>query len=556
MFGIAQNRQTPPEGPPAQKQVRPDPSRRHLLPAPEPPRTARQDPWAGPQDHCVSRQGRRTPPPSRPWTVFAGARILLLAGAVWLCGCGWWPETRDAAEWVAPSPNVPWQPPAAIIPAARAEPPEAPAKTPALPAPRHLGDLIDLALERNPDTRAAWHAAQAAAAAWAVQQADLWPRLDLEARSAYSEARAASAPSVTSSRAQTAAVELSWLLLDFGGRQAAIEEKRQALAAASFSHNARIHDLVLQVEEAFFDYLGARALVQALETSVQEAQINLDAARQRHQAGLATSADVLQAQTALSQARLNLQAASGHVRIMHGVLATAVGMPVGSLPPLAETSLAPLPLERVEAAVETYLHHAVQERPDLAAQRARVAQAQARTRVAATAMAPRLTLDGLLGGDINENHGDPSRRNSIALAVRVPLFDALARRNDLIRYRHEARLEEARLEGLLQSAALEVWSSYVELNTAAEQVVTSADLVTSAEQLHKVALGRYREGVGAILDLMAARSSLETARAQRIRAQADWYIALARLSHHAGLLAGQTPHPSAVPRASGKDTLP
>src|SRR5205807_1757978 len=77
---------------------------------------------------------------------------------------------------------------------------------------------------------------------------------------------------------------------------------REALLAADWTHNATLQNVVLDVEQAYFDYLGTKALLGAQQTTLKEAQTNVEAAEQRHNVGLATIADVLQARTALSQA--------------------------------------------------------------------------------------------------------------------------------------------------------------------------------------------------------------------------------------------------------------
>ena len=487
--------------------------------------------------------------------ILSGARILILI-LIWAAGpigCRGLPLISSTDDWVSAAPEKQWRAPRDLSRNSTSTP-QAAGPAPVTGGWR-LGDLVELALRCHPATREAWHAAQAAAAGWQSRQADLLPSIDLTAGSAYSEYRSSTGRAVNSHRSHTAAAVLNWVLFDFGGRAATIEEKRQALAAASFGHNSAIQDVVLEVERAFYGYLGAQALGRAYRTSVQEAETNLEAARQRHRAGLATVADVLQAQTALSQARLNYQTAAGRIQTMRGTLAAAVGIAVGSLPPLAEAALDP-PLTEAGDTVEEYLRQALQERPELAAQRARVARAHAHADAVAAAMAPRLALDASAGGDMDENHNDPTRNNRIGLTVSVPLFDARSRRNDTVQARQAAAAEQARLEGLESTVALQVWTSYFDLKTAAGRVTTSADLVASAEQLHEVALGRYREGVGAILDLMAARTALESARAQQIQARADWFITMAQLVHHAGRLAAENPVLTAFPGTSQKDKTP
>ena len=67
-------------------------------------------------------------------------------------------------------------------------------------------------------------------------------------------------------------------------------------------------------------------------------------------------------------------------------------------------------------------------------------------------------------------------------------------------------------------------------------MATSEELFKSATESYDVASGRYKAGVGGILDLLAAQAALESARAQRVQAYTDWHLALAQLAHDAGTL--------------------
>lgn len=58
---------------------------------------------------------------------------------------------------------------------------------------------------------------------------------------------------------------------------------------------------------------------------------------------------------------------------------------------------------------------------------------------------------------------------------------------------------------------------------------TTADLLASAEQSERVALGRYKAGVGNILDVLNAQSALASARLQRIQSLLDWHVSRATL---------------------------
>ncbi len=61
--------------------------------------------------------------------------------------------------------------------------------------------------------------------------------------------------------------------------------------------------------------------------SYAEAESSVVAAEARHEVGLATIADVLQARTARAQVKLDLQTTEGQVRTTKGALAVSMGYP-------------------------------------------------------------------------------------------------------------------------------------------------------------------------------------------------------------------------------------
>ena len=91
----------------------------------------------------------------------------------------------------------------------------------------------------------------------------------------------------------------------------------------------------------------------------------------------------------------------------------------------------------------------------------------------------------------------------------------------------------------------QVFVSYYALQTAEQRVATADDLLVSAQQSVQVAAGRYREGVGSIIDLLTAQTALANARAQQVQSRWQWYTSLAQLARDAGVLGvhGDTPFP-------------
>ena len=471
-----------------------------------------------------------------------GILSALLSGGFFLAGC-YHPAAETALnEYVAPSADVAWTPPAGATigtepKAASVDIPENLLKP---GAKWQLLDIIEVALQNSPETRSAWYSARSAAADWLSKKGGNYPEINGGAGIRRIDNLTSTNRTGPSETSLEPTLELSWLLFDFGGRKASVEEKRQALIVADFIHNATVQDQVFLVLRTYFEYASARALERALATSLDEAATNLQAAQDRHQNGLATIADVLQAKTALSQARLNLDGAQGQVQTIRGALATAMGIPANTACDIEDLPMNP-PVDRVSEAVEDYIKRAEENRPDLAAQKSRVEESMAHIRTVRSAIYPSLVLSNTMGGTLDNQGAGFRADNTAALNIVVPLFNGSSRRYDLFKAKQDANVQEAQLRSLEQSVILQVWSSYFSLKTSAQQVKTVEDLLASAAQSYEVALGRYKEGVGGLLDLLSAQSALMDARARQVSAQADWYISFSQLARDTGVLWSAAP---------------
>ena len=423
--------------------------------------------------------------------------------------------------------------------------PPAPPEMPSPVIPEHLleegatftlADVVDIALRNNPVTRTAWLEALSAQAELGSTRSAYYPRLDLTIDATRTQQSALGGQFDFLQTSYGPTVDLSWLVLDLGGRAADAEDARLGLLAADWTHNAVVQNVILAVQQTFVAYLNAKAQLEAARTNVAQAQTALDAAEARHDAGLATIAEVLQSKTALSQEQLAVDRLSGSVLALRGALATAMGLPastpydVGNLP-------SELPLSLATATVEELIEEARAARPDLAAARLEAEQAAARIRSARAQGLPVLSL----GASASRIYYDPATYAdygdswSARLMLGVPLFTGFETKYNTEKAKQDAAASASRADTLEQQVILEVWTSYYGLKTATQLVSTSRDLLASAEQSERVAMGRYREGVGTILDLLAAQSALADARAEEILARSSWFYALAQLAHDVGI---------------------
>jgi outer membrane protein len=435
---------------------------------------------------------------------------------------------------------------------AGALPPQVAARAAALTLP----EIVDLALRNNPITRESWAQAQAYANAYGAARAAYFPTLDGSVTAARSEQAGGASTSLGAASAAgrprstlEPAVSLSYTVLDFGVRSGNVASARETAYAMSFTHNATIQSTVLTVEQAFYTYVAARAVLEAQQQSLREAQVSYDAACQRDSVGLATKADVLQARTALAQAQLALDTADAQVQTTHTKLAVAFGAPA-STPYDVAARAEDLDVADVTQNVDSLIDEALRRRPELQAARASVRAAHADVRAARGALFPSVSLSASSGYTDANVSALTGRNYGLSVGVSLPLFRGFANRYDIARAQAGVQYEAAYTEALRQSVASDVVTAYYQMQSAARQVRTTDDLFASASAAMEVACGRYEAGVGSIIDLLTAQASLASARAQRARSRWAWAQQLAALAYAAGALdeRGSAGIPVAVPR--------
>jgi outer membrane protein len=463
----------------------------------------------------------------------AGAWLALL-----LAGCAGTPSVSGVRA-ASPAPDKPWTPPkGAVAPVVTADTSAEAAVPPDLADRMQrltLAEIVELGLRSNPTTRLAWANAQTAASVYGSERGAWFPTVDADVSASRLKTAASQGRSAVEQSILTPSITLSYLLFDFGGRTGRVAGARHRSLAASFAHNASIQDVVLQIQVAYFQYLANRGLLVAQRTTLEEAETNLTAAEERRRVGVNTIADVLQARTAASQARLDLQTIEGNLQTTRGALALALGLPA-NLPYEVDSSAAAAPVVPLADSVNAIIATALQGRPDLAAVQAEVAAARANVTETRAALLPSLGFSATAGRTYATTIPNGANSYSLSLGLTIPLFNGFSRQYDLRAAEFEAEAAKARAQSLRNDVVFQVFSAYYNLQTSTRRVATAGDLLASAEQSNQVALGRYKAGVGSVLDLLAAQTALADARAQMVEARLSWSVSLAQLAHDAGVL--------------------
>lgn len=396
-----------------------------------------------------------------------------------------------------------------------------------------LAELTALALRNNPETTIAWSTLAQSQAAETIARAGWWPALSGSYAATRSRTVSSSGSEAPAQTRYGPMLTLSYLLFDFGGRGGRVEQAAAETLAAQYTLNQTLQDLALTVEANYYTVIGSEAIVGASQQALDEAQANLDAAQTRHEAGLATIADVYQAQAAYASAQLTLQQAQGQLRIARGALAAAAGyrpdarLALTDWNPEAETVV--MPAQTLEALME----QARGARPELLAAQAAEQAAAGAVRAARGAALPSLALNASAGQTRIVDRGD-GHPFSVGATLSVPLFQGFALKAAIRGARAALEGAQASTESLRLSVQQQVWTAYQNVQTAHDSLGASRTQLEAAQRAADAIRARYKNGLSSILEVLTTEAALAQARVTRIQAYLDWYLALATLAHDAG----------------------
>lgn len=402
-----------------------------------------------------------------------------------------------------------------------------------LSKPISLTEVTEASLCNNPQTNEIWASARAQAAQLGVAKSAYLPTLtdNVSTSLGYASPESTSRSNPTFNLSNN--LVASYLLYDFGNRNANLENARQLLLSASASQSSTVQTVLLASTVAFYQVQANIAALDAAREVERASEESFKAADARYKAGVATPADKLQAQTAYAQLTLARITNEGNLQTAYGSLANVMGLPANQNITLA-SSLVNAPQSILED-VNTLIEQAVARRPDLIASEAQLMAAQASIDASKAAAKPTISVS-MSNGMQDGSQLDFNKNSTLGLTVSIPLFNGFAPSYRIRAAEATADLRAAQRDRLKLQISLDVWTAYQNLRTALQSVTATEVLVSSAEQSYRVALGRYKAGVGNIIDTLNAQSALATARQQKIQATLNANIARATLAQAMGAL--------------------
>ena len=429
----------------------------------------------------------------------------------------------------------------------------------------NLAELINIALQNNPQTKQTWATARSSAAQYGQVLSSFFPQINVSnnftrqkgsfptansftagSSGSASSGSAGNVGNQTSSNAtsrQTSYssqggpdVALSYVLFDFGQRTASASAAREALYYADLNHNQEIQTVLQTVMDDYYTYTYQLALLRSDQANLANAQMSLDAANERFALGLAALGDVATARTTFLQNRINLTSQKQNVENAFAQMAVDIGLPanipfkVQPLPDQVQTS------ELLES-VDQLVQMAQDQRQDFLAAQANVRSKEALVLAAKRAVLPVLSTNLDTGHYWFQKGTQENRMHWIAtFSLDFPLFDGFFYKNGVRKAEANLDVAKAQMYQTELTVIQNVTTSHMGVKTSALNMQDSEEYLAAAELEFNIALANYKAGTKTILDVLSAQSSLADARSKKAQAQQNWFSSLASIAYATGSL--------------------
>jgi outer membrane protein len=327
-------------------------------------------------------------------------------------------------------------------------------------------------------------------------------------------------------------VTVSQLVTDFGrthelskssGLHAQAQEQNVATSRA---------EVLVQVDEAYFDALKAQAVLQVAQQTVQERQVVADQISALASNQLKSDLDVTFAQVDLSQGQLLLIQAQNNLQASFADLSAALGYPDQRTFTLVEEPLPGAP----PSDLQQMINDALQNRPELVAERLNVESAGSYATAERDLFLPTISAAGAAGLTPFRQAGLDSRYAAAGFNVNIPIFNGHSFGARLSEAKYRAQAEGQNLRDLQNRIARDVRTAWLSANSAFQRLSVTAQLLAQTTQALDLAQARYQLGLSSIVELTQAQLNLTQAQIEQASAKYDYQTQLQVLKYQIGNL--------------------
>ncbi|MDQ2711478.1 MAG: TolC family protein [Acidobacteriota bacterium] len=330
---------------------------------------------------------------------------------------------------------------------------------------------------------------------------------------------------------------LSQLITDSGRTQNLVANARLEAQASREDYRATRYDVVLGVEQAYYEVLLAQQLVQVSQQTVATRQTVVNQVSELFKNQLKSQVDFSFAQVNLTDARLMLLRAQDRLAAAYASLGEALGTQQSIAYQLTDQPAPP----NLPDSPDPLIKQAFQGRPELASLRLQSEADQKFVYAERDLKRPTVSLTAV-GGALpyidpgNANPNIPGGYEAAAINVQIPVFNGhlFSARRQAAEYQLQATNQ--RIRDLQDRIARDVRAGWERARSSFEAIAATEELVREANLSLELAQGRYDLGLSSIVELTQAQLAQTQAQVENVNAKYGYQTSYSALQYTLGLL--------------------
>jgi outer membrane protein len=395
-----------------------------------------------------------------------------------------------------------------------------------------LKDAQALALRNNPQISVARLTALASLQVTREARSSLWPTAAIELTAVEANpgtrltAGALNNP-ILYQRAAAGAM-VSQLITDFGRTTNLVSSANLAAEAENQNALATKEQILLAVDQAFYNSLQAHAVLTVAQQTVKERQTVSSQVDALFQSKLKSQLDLSFANVNLAQAKLLLLDAQNNENAALAGLSAVLGFSNLQSFQLVEDSAPSVP---PPGSVDDLIATAFAMRPEILALEFQSESAKKFQTAERDLLFPDIRALGVVGDTPVRNPVVSSWYGAVGVNVNIPVFNGFLYPARAHEASLRAQATQEKLRDLRDRISRDVRTSWLNATTAYDRLAVTQQLLDQANLALSLAQSRYNLGLGSIVELSQAQ--LQQTQAQITNAQAgyDYRLSLAVLQY-------------------------
>jgi outer membrane protein len=405
----------------------------------------------------------------------------------------------------------------------------------AQPVPLSLKDAEAIALKNNPSISVARLNALASQQVTREVRSTLWPTAyaNLTGVDAHDDSRIAAGGlnnPIIFARAAVAAT-VNQLITDFGHTTNLVASARLRAKAEDQNAIATRDDVILAVDQSFYNALQAQAVLKVAQQTVTSRQLTADQVSALTKSKLKSDLDLSFANVNLAQAKLLQLDAENNTQAALASLSAILGYPQMQNFALVENTE---PLTPPSGNPDQLIADAFNKRPELLALEFESESAEKLRTAERDQLFPSVSALGAIGDTPVRDDRLSPWYGAVGVNLQIPIFNG---------FLFTARTREAglrtqaarqRLLDLRNRISRDVRTSWLNATTAYQRLTVSGQLLNQANLALDLSQTRYKLGLGSIVELSQAQLQQTQAEIGNAQAGYEYRLALSALRYQSG----------------------